>query len=78
MLRVSWRGFLRLSLMSCPIYLPPATTRTKPIRLHQVWRPAPVDEDEDDMPDRGRGQQVSAPSRPQPGSNPVGDANFVI
>ena len=35
--RASWRGFLRLSLVSCPIYLSPATTRTKPIRLHQVW-----------------------------------------
>ena len=26
MLRASWRGFLRLSLVSCPIYLSPATT----------------------------------------------------
>jgi non-homologous end joining protein Ku len=25
--RASWRGFLRLSLVSCPIYLSPATTR---------------------------------------------------
>ena len=45
--RASWRGFLRLSLVSCPVYLSPATTRTKPIRLHQVWQPAPVDVDED-------------------------------
>jgi len=60
--RASWRGFLRLSLVSCPIYLSPATTRTKPIRLHQVWQPAPVDMDEDDLPDRGGGQQGSAPS----------------
>jgi hypothetical protein len=37
--RASWRGFLRLSLVSCPVYLSPATTRTKPIRLHQVWQP---------------------------------------
>ena len=35
--RASWRGFLRLSLVSCPIYLSPATTRAKSIRLHQVW-----------------------------------------
>src|SRR5712671_4761745 len=49
--RASWRGFLRLSLVSCPIYLSPAATRTKPIRLHQVWQPAPVDVDEDDLPD---------------------------
>src|ERR1700744_4547522 len=38
--RASWKGFLRLSLVSCPIYLSPATTRTKSIRLHQVWQPA--------------------------------------
>src|SRR5437762_6904561 len=29
--RASWRGFLRLSLVSCLIYLSPAATRTKPI-----------------------------------------------
>ena len=58
MQRASWRGFLRLSLVSCPVYLSPATTRTKPIRLHQVWQPAPVDVDEDDLPDLGG----SAPS----------------
>ena len=40
-------------------------TRTKPIRLHQVWQPAPVDLDEDDLPDRGGGQQGSAPSVPR-------------
>src|SRR5262249_16963113 len=37
--RASWKGFLRLSLVSCPVYLSPATTRTKAIRLHQVWVP---------------------------------------
>src|SRR5689334_12398034 len=63
--RASWRGFLRLSLVSCPIYLSPAATRTKPIRLHQVWQPAPVDVDEDDLPDRGGGQQGSAPLVPR-------------
>src|SRR2546430_1980926 len=57
--RASWRGFLRLSLVSCPIYLSPATTRTKPIRLHQVWQPALADVDEDDLPDRSGGQQGS-------------------
>ena len=63
--RASWRGLLRLSLVSCPIYLSPATIRTKPIRLHQVWQPAPVDVDEDDLPDRGGGRQGSAPSAPR-------------
>ncbi|HZD27423.1 MAG TPA: Ku protein [Xanthobacteraceae bacterium] len=57
--RASWRGFLRLSLVSCPIYLSPSTTRTKPIRLHQVWQPAPADVDEDDLQDRSGGQQGS-------------------
>jgi DNA end-binding protein Ku len=50
--------------VSCPIYLSPATTRTKPIRLHQVWQPAPVDVDKDDFPDLGGGQQGSAASLP--------------
>src|ERR1700746_1873599 len=74
--RASWRGFLRLSLVSCPIYLSPATTRTKPIRLHQVWQPAPVDVDEDDLPDRGGGRQGSAPSVPRllaDNESPYGD-----
>ena len=48
--RASWRGFLRLSLVSCPIYLSPATSRTKPIRLHQVWRPAPAEEADNEPP----------------------------
>jgi DNA end-binding protein Ku len=63
--RASWRGFLRLSLVSCPIYLSPATTRAKSIRLHQVWQPAPVDVAEDALCDRGEGPQGSAPSAPR-------------
>src|SRR5205807_2126235 len=63
--RASWRGFLRLSLVSCPIYLSPATTRAKSIRLHQVWQPAPIDVAEDVWSDRGEGQQGSAPSAPR-------------
>src|SRR5438270_4527537 len=64
--RASWRGFLRLSLVSCPIYLSPATTRTKPIRLHQVWQPQRrFDVAEDAWSDQGEGQQVSAPSAPR-------------
>jgi len=51
--------------VSCPIYLSPATTRAKPIRLHQVWQPAPVDVDEDELPDRSSRQQGSALSAPQ-------------
>src|SRR5215469_12151903 len=63
--RASWSGFLRLSLVSCPIYLSPATTRTKSIRLHQVWRPAAANEPDADLPDRDRDNQVAHPSRPQ-------------
>jgi DNA end-binding protein Ku len=53
--RASWRGFLRLSLVSCPIYLSPAMSRSKPIRLHQVWRPALM---EDALPDSGPEEQL--------------------
>ena len=31
--------------MSCPVYLSLETTRTKAIRLRQVWQPAPIDVD---------------------------------
>jgi len=34
--RASWNGFLKLSLVSCPIYLSPATTESKRIRLNQL------------------------------------------
>ena len=64
--RASWSGFLRLSLVSCPVYLSPATTRTKSLRLHQVWRPAAADEPGPEEPDRDRDGQVGAGSRPQP------------
>src|SRR5215468_11140042 len=60
--RASWRGFLRLSLVSCPVYLSPATIRAKPIRLHQVWQPAPIDADEGELSDRRAGLQESASS----------------
>ena len=48
--RASWKGYLRLSLVSCPIYLSPATTRTKSIRLHQVWYPTSPEEADDALP----------------------------
>jgi len=59
--RASWRGYLRLSLVSCPIYLSPATARTKPIRLHQVWRGTPA-ENGGDLEDHVGEQDV--PERP--------------
>ena len=51
--RASWRGHLRLSLVSCPIYLSPATARAKPIRLHQVWQANPAGE-EGELPTQTR------------------------
>jgi DNA end-binding protein Ku len=38
--RATWKGFLRLSLVSCPIYLTPATTKAKTIRLNRIWVPS--------------------------------------
>ena len=78
--RASWRGFLRLSLVTCPVYLSPATTGTKPIRLRQVWQPAPVEVNEDALPDRSAGQQGSASSAPQLAAdhtNPAAPAQIV-
>jgi DNA end-binding protein Ku len=57
--RASWRGFLRLSLVSCPIYLSPATTRTRSIRLHQVWQPGPPEEPDDEISNRRGNEEVS-------------------
>jgi DNA end-binding protein Ku len=34
--RPSWSGHLRLSLVSCPIYLSPAVSDSERIRLHQI------------------------------------------
>jgi DNA end-binding protein Ku len=59
--RASWRGYLRLSLVSFPISLSPATARTKPISLHQVWRATPADE-AGDLSDQEREQDI--PERP--------------
>ena len=66
--RASWKGFLRLSLVSCPVYLSPATSRTKAIRLNQVWVPRtrpgePAEAEEDEEPAQisgGRGANQTA------------------
>jgi DNA end-binding protein Ku len=73
--RATWKGFLRLSLVSCPVYLIPASTRTKAIRLHQVWVPgrapnrAPEldDQEEDDLSARAD-RFAQRPSSGVPGS----------
>jgi DNA end-binding protein Ku len=34
--RANWKGYLRLSLVSCPIALYPATTESEKVRFHQI------------------------------------------
>src|SRR3954452_8618850 len=36
--RANWKGYLRLSLVSCPIALYPATTESEKIRFHQLHK----------------------------------------
>lgn len=36
--RANWKGYLRLSLVSCPIALYPATSEREKIRFHQINR----------------------------------------
>src|ERR1051325_9010335 len=71
--RASWKGFLRLSLVSCPVYLSPATTRTKSIRLRQVWvpreAPEPSDADEDFEPPAPTGR-LSLREEAEPAEGP--------
>lgn len=78
--RATWKGFLRLSLVSCPVFLTPAATKTKTIRLNQVWvpraepprrttrAPEPIEIEEADEPapqwSVRRDEPRSAPLRP--------------
>ncbi|HEX3882285.1 MAG TPA: Ku protein [Stellaceae bacterium] len=68
--RATWKGFLRLSLVSCPVYLLPASTRTKSVRLHQVWMPGrasnrePEFDDEEEERPAGRGDRSVQPASP--------------
>jgi DNA end-binding protein Ku len=84
--RASWKGFLRLSLVSCPVYLSPATTRAKAIRLNQVWVPRaetrsePFDLDEGDEPSPARAQsreEPSFPDQPEPEPEYAGPATRI-
>jgi DNA end-binding protein Ku len=34
--RANWKGYLRLSLVSCPIALYPATSETEKVHFHQL------------------------------------------
>jgi DNA end-binding protein Ku len=71
--RASWRGHLRLSLVSCPIYLSPATARSKPIRLHQVWLATPAEQADDEHPDQSRGRDLPDLRASRPPSDEVED-----
>ena len=70
--RASWRGHLRLSLVSCPIYLSPATARTKPVRLHQVWRATPPEETSE-QPVKARGHDLPDLPAARPAPDEVED-----
>src|SRR5437763_5976566 len=70
--RASWRGFLRLSLVCCPIYLSPATSPTKPIRLRQVWRPAATEEGENEALEPARRKELTEPLAPEFGGHDGG------
>jgi DNA end-binding protein Ku len=41
--RAYWKGYLRLSLVTCPIELFPATSQSEKTHFHQVNTPAPAD-----------------------------------
>jgi DNA end-binding protein Ku len=58
--------------VSCPIYLSPATARTKPIRLHQVWQPSPAG-DAVEPPTQHREQDVTDLRASMPDSDDVED-----
>lgn len=62
--RASWKGFLRLSLVSCPIYLTPATTKTKTIRLNRIWVPS-------EEPAPSERKSVRQPPSQVPSSSPA-------
>ena len=34
--RANWKGYLRLSLVSCPVALYPATSERDKVRFHQI------------------------------------------
>jgi len=58
------RFLLRLSLVSLPDLFVASDDTHETHSLAPGVRPAPVDVDEDDLPDRGGGQQGSAPIVP--------------
>jgi DNA end-binding protein Ku len=81
--RASWKGFLRLSLVSCPIYLSPATTRTKSIRLHQVWQPKATrdlseDVEEEGQPHQDAGRSYNDDSRGDAQPEPAAPARIAL
>jgi DNA end-binding protein Ku len=67
--RPYWRGYLRLSLVTCPVVLYPATTQAEKTHFHQInkrtgnrLRQQMVDAETDDVvdkEDKGRGYELS-------------------
>jgi len=62
--QASWRGLLRLSLVSGRSICRRRRHAQNPFACTR-WQPAPADVDEDDLSDRGGGQQGSAGSVPR-------------
>ena len=73
--RVTWKDFLRLSLVSCPIALSLAARRTKTMRFNRVWgagtrvrdEPSPTrpvdDAEPDDEPPVSRSPRITEAAR---------------
>ena len=67
--RAYWKGYLKLSLVACPVVLYPATTQAEKTRFHMINRQTGnrlhqqmVDEETGDIvekDDKGRGFQIS-------------------
>jgi hypothetical protein len=62
--RATWKGFLRLSLVTCPVYFVPAATKTRAIRLHQVRVPRREAEPDFDDEEEDNERPLAPSARP--------------
>ena len=68
--RAYWKGFLRLSLVSCPILLYPATSEREKIHFHQIHKETgnrvrykKIDEETGDEVEQGESSRATRPAR---------------
>lgn len=59
--RAIWRGFLKLSLVSCPVFLTPATRKAKPVHIHNYYLPSAEAQAD---PAAAEDRQADEPHRP--------------